>query len=1661
MKIFSSLRASHSTMVLPTSQGEFGESSLQGNSADAQDPATSKNGRKLHAGWIFRNRFRRRHLNRSGGQIEALQQPQSIPGQTPYPRSSPPPLEAEISGPLGLRVIHQPKTTPLVDIIFIHGLGGGSKKTWSKDPRDPGLFWPERWLPSDPEIEKARILSFGYNASFLPGAPRSIYNIGDFAKELLNEMKFGTDNGVALDIGDVPIIFVVHSMGGLVMKKAYLFGQNDKAYKDIVSSISAVIFLATPHRGSNLADDLGRLLKVLFQPPRDFVNDLKTSSPALEDLNEQFRHVAPNLSIWSFYETLVTPAAHGLLNLMVLEKSSSVLGYANEISRPLNANHHTICKYSSPHDSNYISVRNALSFLVKSVRLKDATTSSIGALSETKLLDAILAISSSPEEDLNSIRRLWTPGTCDWLLQEPGIQSWLEMKMESCVTWFCAPPGCGKSTLAAHIISHLRGSGLAYQYFFFKFDDPDKRSMGTFLRSIAYQIARDFPAFKRSLLELANEGLKLEKADPIMVWNKLFEYILFAMDLSVPLYWVVDGLDECDTPKVLPQLLRGFIGSNVFIRILIVSRKTEYLTLEFGRLASSLQVERIEKDGSDFNFNDIHIFVEREIKHLRGSDTVRHRVSHDIESRAQGNFLWTRLVLEEILNCHTEDDIHKALDNIPADMDKLYRRMEQVILSNPRKANIALAKVLLQWTICASRLLTVEELSQALRPEFPEILDIRRSIQDICGQFLIVKTTGHVTIIHKTARDYLLRPATITSIIDVAKAHEELFIKSISEICDHNLRLKLTHDHQALFRTKSFLLYSATSWMFHLRKTRAASDEIFKNVLNLFNNLFVLIWIQTLALVGQLEILVLAAQALATFTENRRKLNLIMDPSLHRLSDIEFLERWTVDLTKLGGKFGKQLTSDPAAIYELIPLLCPEDSVIHQQFHEPDSAKVIVRGILNTSWCDNLAKIDLPNGERALQIACAAQNLAILGSTEAIYIWNTSNFTEICTLMHQEPITHLCFNSKGNTLVSCGLQSTKFWAIPSGELLSSVPNPTFIKLLAINFTENDSKLMLGSNDCEVRYLRIKDLEAGWQIANSNLLKENSKIGGTAVKSPIPDLLLFNEDGTQVAASYAGFPLSVWAINGGYCVGRCRRAKEYRNLHALPSTSWHSVYRFTWNPVSGHIIGIYKADSIFKWHPITGENHETLSSGDEIAASPDGKLFVTSNSDGVVKIWNFQSFTVIYQLSLADLVTGLAFSPDSMRLYDLRWSSVNAWEPSGLIRFLDNNDSFRNPSSEYQLPAFLSHMSEASVAQFAAVGVIAAGLGTSRFCVGNDKGVICLFDTQMEGTIELHKFLDFFPVSHIAWSQDARHVAVADLGGNIIIKNLVALADGNDNTKVRSLAPPTMDMSTHGIRQILFNYDSTLLLVLSEYKGQIWSLNDEAVIATCVFEDNMNRRWLQHPTQKSKFLGFGSADIRVFRWHDFSEFPRLYFQENQLRRDSHTMPISTQIRSTNPVQFSKSANKSISSSIVNKAFLTQDGNHVMVQLKITSAKGRITKELLIFDVSSFPSDEVVQITSKRLSYAFIPQNISTIIEIPLGILPDFGLVFLDKDLWFCTFQLNVPSDKYEIPQRHYFIPRDWASSQSIEQCCMMENGTILCPKEDTVAVIKCDLENSGF
>ena len=87
-------------------------------------------------------------------------------------------------GPLGLASLFDPDKPAIADLVFVHGLGGGSRSTWTKSD-SPSLYWPKEWLPRDPGFQDVRIHSFGYNANW---GNESILNVHDFAKALLGSL---------------------------------------------------------------------------------------------------------------------------------------------------------------------------------------------------------------------------------------------------------------------------------------------------------------------------------------------------------------------------------------------------------------------------------------------------------------------------------------------------------------------------------------------------------------------------------------------------------------------------------------------------------------------------------------------------------------------------------------------------------------------------------------------------------------------------------------------------------------------------------------------------------------------------------------------------------------------------------------------------------------------------------------------------------------------------------------------------------------------------------------------------------------------------------------------------------------------------------------------------------------------------------------------------------------------------------------------------------------------------------------------------------------------------------------------------------------------------------------------------------------------------------
>jgi hypothetical protein len=81
---------------------------------------------------------------------------------------------------------------------------------------------------------------------------------------------------------------------------------NSEEYSHLAAQVKAVLFLATPHRGTDLATTLNRTLSVLNQSARPFITDLSKGSALIRDLNDSFQNHIHKLQIFSFFETLKT-----------------------------------------------------------------------------------------------------------------------------------------------------------------------------------------------------------------------------------------------------------------------------------------------------------------------------------------------------------------------------------------------------------------------------------------------------------------------------------------------------------------------------------------------------------------------------------------------------------------------------------------------------------------------------------------------------------------------------------------------------------------------------------------------------------------------------------------------------------------------------------------------------------------------------------------------------------------------------------------------------------------------------------------------------------------------------------------------------------------------------------------------------------------------------------------------------------------------------------------------------------------------------------------------------------------------------------------------------------------------------------------------------------
>ncbi|KAI9763799.1 MAG: hypothetical protein M1839_006309 [Geoglossum umbratile] len=279
-----------------------------------------------------------------------------------------------------------------IDIVFIHGLGGDRARTWTWEGDGRKHFWPKDLLPQ--ACPTARILSFGYNAEFAHFFP--FYGL-----KFMPEQLTINDHSTALfqslvglrektKTADRPVIFVCHSLGGLVCANALSRHHGtDLASASLVEKTIGVVFLGTPFEGSSKAKWAGRALKVLdwaSTTHKEDVKDLEERSAKLMNINDAFQkflkardrsETGQFVEVACFFEQYAMYKAGKKIGIIVPKESACLPGVDPQ---SIQANHVDMCKFEDEDREGYKNISQRLSQWVSDLdrrRVDSATKSQV------------------------------------------------------------------------------------------------------------------------------------------------------------------------------------------------------------------------------------------------------------------------------------------------------------------------------------------------------------------------------------------------------------------------------------------------------------------------------------------------------------------------------------------------------------------------------------------------------------------------------------------------------------------------------------------------------------------------------------------------------------------------------------------------------------------------------------------------------------------------------------------------------------------------------------------------------------------------------------------------------------------------------------------------------------------------------------------------------------------------------------------------------------------------------------------------------------------------------------------------------------------------------------------------------------------------------------
>ncbi|KAI1125379.1 hypothetical protein F5Y10DRAFT_247292 [Nemania abortiva] len=700
---------------------------------------------------------------------------------------------------------------PEIDIVLVPGLGANPEESWKSESTK--FNWTTEALVRD--FPKSRVLLYKYQSAWT-GALKVKQFMPSIAMALLIGLQSEREKCQRR-----PIVFIGHSMGGLVIAKAITIAdQRRDKFPIMFEAIAAAAFFGTPFAGAPVASVAAMYAwaaeKIGLATSSKLLDLMKEGDEGLRELKHEFMRLAgkisPKIELFCFYEEQPTDFSKmaGLPSLFGLTKSVIPKHLAEFVSRDsatlpgvdelgLASTHRDLVKFDGLKDSRWSQfVRDPLRKMIHGAQL--AVKNRLNSVRDidrdmiSKIMEALEG--AQVQKKRHALQQTFAPSS--WITAEAEYTQWLaegqkeqeteQSRNRDCL-WIRGPEGRGKTSasmavveeIETHIVDSKENTdrGPVLLAYFFCDTTPDYNTAEDVLKSLIRQLINQqvtlAPYAKQYVKKAGNEGDKSQARVAVEnLWQTLQDMLADEF-VGRKVIFVLNNVhclpEDADSTIKLMNYLRAEVQDltsndtkRVPIRWFITSR-------EAHNVEQALKVDGVrlvdledEKYGDQVQ-NALRKHAKEKISTLeqekKYNKALAYFASSLIGKRAQ-NTQWidiTCVQLQELPPTHSDLPVRRALETMPQDLKSLLNKSwQQIFKSNEQEAEKI--KEMLRALVLTYEDPSEDELGvlAGLSGNEEEKLELHGLIEK-CKPLLSIKGSDKVSFMNAVVKGHLLENA--------------------------------------------------------------------------------------------------------------------------------------------------------------------------------------------------------------------------------------------------------------------------------------------------------------------------------------------------------------------------------------------------------------------------------------------------------------------------------------------------------------------------------------------------------------------------------------------------------------------------------------------------------------------------------------------------------------------------------------------------------------------------------------------------------------------------------------------------------------------------------------------------------------------------------------